>query len=241
MRVLHELEKRADPEDQLLTHIGVRGSTLNTCFLLKDWSYVTFEDTKFRRIWTGHFHNHQCVHDKVWYPGSPIAFKFDEGGVPHGFMIYDTETDEQEFVDISMIGRTQAMRGEIAHEVLPPEFITVLDEQLEGLDREDLRGNMVRVVLARDYSQDEKTQIKERLKDLGAKSVRWLQPAEPSTAVSVAVVDDGLVGNQAELFAHWLEQDSPDPAKINRSLASKLAAECRHEGDERYSYEEPDE
>ncbi len=84
MKVLKAIEQQYEKGDILLTHIGVRGAILNTCFLLKDWSHVEFEHSKFERVYTGHFHSSQNVNEKVWYPGSLIPFKFDEGDVPHG-------------------------------------------------------------------------------------------------------------------------------------------------------------
>ena len=57
------------PNDILLTHIGVSKAILNQCFLLRNWSLVNFEETKFKRVFTGHFHCYQEI-GKVIYPGS---------------------------------------------------------------------------------------------------------------------------------------------------------------------------
>ena len=84
-RVLSRIYKQARPEDYLLTHIGVCNAVMNTCFLLQNWSVITFQDAPFKGVYAGHFHNKQQIGDNVWYPGSLIPFKFDEGDVAHGF------------------------------------------------------------------------------------------------------------------------------------------------------------
>ena len=74
---------------------------LNECFLLQNWNIVEFSNSKFDRIFTGHFHCHQKVGNNVWYPGSPIPFRFDEGASEHGFLIYDTNDRSVEFEKIA--------------------------------------------------------------------------------------------------------------------------------------------
>ena len=91
MKILKAIEEKWKPGDVLLTHVGVNNATLNECYLLKHWSIVDFDQSKFDRVFTGHFHCHQNVgaNQNVWYPGSPIPFRFDEGMVPHGFLVYN--------------------------------------------------------------------------------------------------------------------------------------------------------
>lgn len=233
MKVLKEVEAMAEEGDGLLTHIGVRNSTLNTCFMIKDWSFVNFDDTKFSRIYTGHFHTHQQVGGNLWYPGSLIPFKLDEGDVPHGFIVYDTATDDHEFVDIWQAGAKY-----FPDSTPPPQFMTVLDEQVEGLTPQDVRGNVVRIALSRDYNGDEKAELKDVLLQLGASKVRWLQPRLKDTKVQEGFNGGNRLTTPGELFIRWLDQDKPKGVEHN--LLIKLENEIRQEGDERYSYEEID-
>ena len=87
---------KAKKDDILLTHIGVNGAILNSCFLMQYWNVVTFQQTVFKRIFTGHFHCHQDLNN-VHYPGSPISFRFDDGMEPHGFLTYDIADDVVQF------------------------------------------------------------------------------------------------------------------------------------------------
>lgn len=53
--------------------------------------------SKFRSVYTGHFH-HRSIGKVVKYLGSPYEMMLSDYDDPRGFHIYDTETDELEFV-----------------------------------------------------------------------------------------------------------------------------------------------
>lgn len=234
MRVLARLEQHYREDDTLLTHIGVRGSTLNTCFLLKDWSCVNFDSSPFRRVYTGHFHTLQSLNNQVFYPGSQIPFKFDEGGVPHGFYVLDLESMQHEFVDIWDCGR-ELLPGETP----PPQFWTMLKDDLPTVDPEIVCHNMIRVVHHSEVSGDEREEVKTGLMRLGARAVRWMVLADRSEAASEALSPRPMI-NPGELFLRWLERDQKGTEGLDRSVLLRCDSECRHEGDERYVYDEPD-
>lgn len=230
MRVIKHIEQQCQEGDKLLTHIGVRGSILNTCFLLKDWSFVHFENTKFKRVYTGHFHTPQQTGDKVWYPGSPIPFKFDEGDVPHGFLVYDTETDSHEFVNIWDAGKTY-----FPDTVLPPQFMTVASSEVGELTADDVHNNLVRIALEREMSDDEKNGIKTHLVGLGARSIRWLNS---TTKIEAADKQDDVTGEAKNLFAAWVGKDQKGTKELDVSILLQLNNEIAAEGDEAYTIEE---
>ena len=236
MRVLRRLEEQYQDGDVLLTHIGVRGATLNTCFLLKDWSFVNFEESKFRRVYTGHFHSRQAINQQVYYPGSLIPFKFDEGDVEHGFYVLDLETMEHEFVNIWEWGARL-----LPDEPAPPQYYTLLDEQLEDIEPHIVHNNMIRVAHQRDLGQDQRDQIRDRLVGLGGKAVRWLTLKQDAPATTERPEETAVTaGDPGELFEWWLQQDVEGIKNLDVSLLRKLGAEVRHEGDERYVYAESD-
>lgn len=236
MRVLRRLEDRYEEGDTLLTHIGVRGATLNTCFLLKDWSVVTFEQSKFKRIYTGHFHSKQQLGDgveepTVWYPGSLIPFKFDEGDVAHGFYVYNTETQTHKFVNIWKAGEKF-----FPDEKAPPQFCTFLDNLLESKTTAEVKGNIVRVAMQREYTTDEKKKIKDHLTDLGAVSVRWWNMTQTldkrPQEISVSVEPN------RNLFKAWLDIDKKGVQELDQAVLHKAHDDVVHEGDELYAVEE---
>jgi len=237
MRVLDAIHDQYQDGDVLLTHIGVKNASLNTCFLHQNWSVVSFENSPFKQVYTGHFHSTQQVGENLWDPGSLIPFKFDEGDVPHGFFVFDTETSQYEFVDIWEAGAVY-----LPDEVAPPQFYTIKQKDLEAFAPERINNNMIRISLERELSHDEKHMIATQLSQGGAKAVRWLNPKLrlPSLEESLA---NGLPIRQhanTDFFRIWKSSDSKNIAKLklDEVLLDKPNEEIVHDGDEQYVVEE---
>jgi len=232
MQVVHEIEKQVQEGDSLLTHIGVRGALYNTCFLLQDWSVVNFEHTPFHRIYTGHFHSKQQIGENCWYPGSPIPFKFDEGDVAHGFYVYDLEADSHKFINIWKAGEKF-----FPDETPPPQFHTFLDELLPQKTKAEVANNMIRVGLQREYTQDEKHEMRKFLIELGARSVRWwdmFTKKEEKSQITKGVD----TSKHSNLFTAFLSADQKGARDLDRDILLKRHAEVVHEGDQEYALEE---
>jgi len=236
MRVLRRLEDRYEDGDVLLTHVGVRGASLNTCFLLKDWSIVSFEYSKFKKVYTGHFHSRQQLENAkgeptVWYPGSLIPFKFDEGDVAHGFYVYDLQEQTHKFVNIWKAG-AKLLPGEKA----PPQFCTFIDELLNQKTEADVQNNIVRVALQRDYTDNEKRLIKDRLLGLGAASVLWWNMAQKLDKQPEEVLTTSQPNR--DLFKTWIDLDQKGVQGLDLGILDKVHADVTQEGDELYAIEE---
>ena len=206
MKILKEVEEKAGEDDVLLTHTGVLGATLNECFLLKNWQIVTFEKSKFRQVFAGHFHCHQNV-NVVTYPGSPISFRFDEGLVDHGFLVFDTDyyttgSNFKEFVKIYDICKEFSSYQ-------PPDFLTITDTDLaKSLDA--ATGNHVRIFLTKAYTLNELATIRTALQvKRKALSVCWTK-AKDSEDESVIQNQLASVETPEATFDSWLELDKPE-------------------------------
>lgn len=228
MERLAKIEKLHKPGDVLWTHIGVKSATLNTCFLLKSWSIVDFTDSKFDRVYTGHFHSQQQVGHNLWYPGSPIPFKFDEGDVDHGFYVFDTETRTHEFISIW----AGATRTDLT---TPPQFITVSDDIINTITSNDVQGTIVRVALLKDYTHNQKLELRDQLEKMGAREVRWLNATSIEDKNSVAIGKAQTI-KASELFTKYLEEDVDGTKDLNKVLLNRLNAEAIAEGDRRYEF-----
>lgn len=234
MRVLARIEEQYEEGDVLLTHIGVKSSILNVCFLLQDWSFVEFVDSKFDQVYTGHFHIKQQVGENVWYPGSLIPFKFDEGDVDHGFYVYDTVTGKHKFVDVWRAGKELQPR-----EQAPPQYCTFHDSMLDDKGKGDVQGNMIRVAITRDYSPREREQIRERFAAMGARRVIFMDLVERNE--EEVKVDDKLEAIKLdELFRRFMEADVRGVKGLRPNLLLQIEREVREEGDEIYSRIERD-
>lgn len=232
MKILDAINRKAEEGDNLLTHIGVRGATLNTCFLLKDWGYVTFEHVNFNRIYTGHFHSKQQIGQNVWYPGAPIPFKFDEGDIPHGFYVYDLEEDEHKFINIWKAGK-KLLPGED----MPPQFCTFYDELLEEKTQEDVEGNLIRIATNRDYSSNEKKEIKEKLINMGARAVRWMN-LNKNKKDEDEEIPRNITLHADNLFNTLIEEDDKGTKDLDKKILIECNSEIVTEGEERYTAEE---
>jgi len=221
----------AGEEDVLLTHIGVNSAQYSSCFLLQNWNMVNFSSSPFRRIYTGHFHCHQQVGPKTWYPGSPIPFKFDEGMVDHGFLVFDVETCEHEFVNINDAGAHTGYR--------PPDYLTVTDEDVEATVPM-AKGNRIRIVLSREYTNEELGRMHDVLKEAGAEKVDWTTPRikEDDEGPELDVVLDGS-GEPQDVFSAWVSHDCPEDLDIE--FLAHLHGEVSQKAVELYVSTEEDE
>jgi DNA repair exonuclease SbcCD nuclease subunit len=227
MEELSKINKNSNDNDILLTHIGVAGAILNECFLLKNWSAVNFDNTKFKKVFTGHFHCYQSIGDRVWYPGSPIPFRFDEGLVDHGFIVYDPDNNTHEFIKMFEIDENN---------IKPPDFVTIPDDSLiENISR--VPGNNIKVILSHEYTSNELNKIKNILKKKGAINVNWAIPKKHIEEVKE--ISESSNNNDPEaLFKSYIEVHKPD---LDIGLLLELHKEISAEAEEKFVLSEDDE
>lgn len=225
-KVLQLTSKHRRKGDILLTHVGVSGSTLNSCFLFKEWNHVNFLNDCFEKVFTGHYHISQCVRDKVYYPGSPIAFKFDEGNCDHGFLTYDLETSQVEFHDIIKLGLEY-----FPSKTPPPKFITLMVDDLPNLDVQDIQYNNIRMTFDKEPTETEKSNVKKQIELLGAKSVRWLNLYQKQE--NLTTVQKEYYVSSKNLFKSFIEKDEKSK-EYDSALLLTLHDSIVAEGDEIY-------
>ena len=210
IEVIKKVEASYCDGDVLLTHIGVTGAKLNECFLIRNWNSISLSGSKFDRIFAGHFHCYQNVGDNLWYPGSPVAFRFDEGLVPHGFIVYDTVTRDVKFVLIDKVG----MPGR------PPGYVTMCEEDADS-KAQLLQGDHVRIVLGGDKTKNELLMLEEKLKASGVISISWVRPKEDFDA-SAVVIQKGEIDMRSpgRLLEAWVNHDNPED--IDKEILTEL-------------------
>ncbi len=229
MKVLRRIEARYKDGDILLTHIGACTAKKNICFLLQHWSVVDFSQSPFDRIYAGHFHLHQQVGHNLWYTGSLLPYKFDEGDSTHGAIIYDTDKGKHELVDIWDMWK-EYRKGEVP----PPQYRTILDTTLDQVD--NIQHNLIRVATTRAYSQNEQIEVRDKLLKMGAKSVMFADMAtESNTRPGITIEETKTDAVQiGELFGRYFDEDKDNTVGLRRNLAIKLNLEIMQEGDELY-------
>lgn len=209
MSILDKIKDDVKDNDILLTHIGINNAIMNECFLVKNWSVVNFSSTNFSRIYAGHFHCYQTV-DNVTYPGSPIPFRFDEGMVDHGFIVYNTDDNTDKFINIS---ETNYDKNNI-----PSDYISIIDEDVNN--KKDLTNCNVRITLTSDKTQKELQDIKNSIMDMGAKSVTWIKKRDKIDVNSINKIKDVDIKKPTTIFESWLNKDNPN--ELSKELLLQL-------------------
>ena len=240
MRVLRKIEEQHEKDDVLLTHIGVLGAIKNTCFLLKDWSIVSFCNSKFDKVYSGHFHTYQQVNHNTWYPGSLIPFKLDEGDCGHGFIVYDTDTRTHEFIDIWKIADELVQQGLIEYRTPPPNYFTISDESIEtSLEdvKELAKNNVIRIITDKNTSTLKQNDIKDMLISAGAKNIRWMTITQEEEHSKVTTINQNI-----DPFQMWLKADHKtiELNKLDVTILTNINNDIVIESDARYKYDQKD-
>lgn len=201
MDILDRVNNMASDDEILLTHIGTTGAKYNSCFLMRHWGHVNFDNTKFKKVFAGHFHIHQEFKN-IYIPGSPIPFRHDEGMVDHGFFVYDLDQDDVEFVNID-IGM------ELIGGNKPQEFWTISDDKID--DIKDFSNMNVRIMLNDNTkSRVELDEIKNRILDGGAVKVSFMKLKEKDDESDKKLGDHSGTLDPIKLFEEFIGRDRPD-------------------------------
>lgn len=155
MKAVGKINSKASENDILLTHVAVNKATYNYCFMDHHTGIVSFEQTKFRQVFAGHFHNYEQI-GNFYYVGSPIPFRYDEGIVDHGFVVLD-EDYNTEFIDLYQFD---------GH---PPYYLSVLSSDIDNIDVE---GNNIRIIVDNEEFDFNQNEICKKLYDKGALQVK---------------------------------------------------------------------
>lgn len=230
MQMVAKIETVYRPGDVLLSHIGVKNANLSTCFLFKSWSIVNFTESKFDRVYVGHFHSHQQVGTNLWYPGSIIPFKFDEGDVDHGFFVFDTETRTHEFISIwEGVDRTSPE--------VPPQFMTIDESVLDKVTSDDVAGSLVKVALQKEHTFNQIQEIRQQILDFGARDVRWIPFASKEDKSIIAATQQNM-SSVSTLFERHLDNDKDNLKELDTNKLLEYNKIVISEGDRRYDFTE---
>jgi DNA repair exonuclease SbcCD nuclease subunit len=126
--------------DFMIGHFDINGIRLNKSGVeSKGFTLNQSDFKKYKRVFSGHFHT-KGDYGNIHYLGSPYHMEFGDDGA-RGYYIFDTETNELEFIEFSDA----------------PKFVTVTHDQLTG--REDVNGNIVKLVFTEDIGTNESQKI----------------------------------------------------------------------------------
>jgi DNA repair exonuclease SbcCD nuclease subunit len=132
--------------DILFGHFAVQGFKMNGDYEDKDGLKQTNLLNAFKQVFLGHFHGHQHA-GNVWYISSPLQSKHGDEASKHGYMFYDTKTDEAEFVENK----------------LSPKFITYDMTKQNVRDALSLKNHYIRFIVYKHVSRDLLTSVRQKL------------------------------------------------------------------------------
>jgi DNA repair exonuclease SbcCD nuclease subunit len=137
-------------------HAGIDGVPMKSGFVPGSAFNTDMIPEGIQHVFSGHYHPHMKVTEKATVVGSPLQLNWADEGDQRGFIVYDTETGEQEF-----------------HEIDAPKFVTLdMDNGYKQLTIAPMvQGHFIRVV-NHDHSKQE--DIREELTGAGARSVEFV-------------------------------------------------------------------
>lgn len=146
----------------LLGHLDIIGFQMTNGFEASE-GYKISDFDQFYTVFSGHYHKHQTKRNIV-YVGSPYQTSFGERDQKHGFVVFDTETLEWEFVEID----------------IAPKYKVLEINKLDDLTPDVVQNNFLKVKL--NSGDINKLKLKEKLIELGAISVDII-PLEDSKEI----------------------------------------------------------
>ncbi|GAG32042.1 unnamed protein product, partial [marine sediment metagenome] len=83
-----------------------------------------------KHVFAGHYHTHTEVNDKFTIVGAAMQHNWGDAGKPRGWLVYDTDTNEVEFIESNH-----------------PKFVRISFSEglLRGFSEGLVRGNFVRI------------------------------------------------------------------------------------------------
>ena len=156
---IKEFFKNANPI--CFMHAGIDGVPMKSGFVPGSAFNTTMIPDRVEHVFAGHYHGHVKVTDKATVIGSPLQLNWADAGDDRGFIVYDTDTGEQEFIEIDA-----------------PRFMNFDMDGRGSCDwgfNDNLKNKFVRVV---NYNSTMTEDIREGIMGAGARSVEFVVKLE---------------------------------------------------------------
>jgi DNA repair exonuclease SbcCD nuclease subunit len=131
----------------LLAHLGIQGASVGADFVYNNEADCELKDLNSKSFdygFLGHYHLHQQLAKNICYVGAPLQHNWGDKFQKRGFVEYDTETKKIKHI-----------------ECVAPKFVEMDD--VEGWEAVVDPGNYVRLISDKEYSADEREDIRQRI------------------------------------------------------------------------------
>ena len=179
---LPKFEYAENKRNVLFGHLDIQkfqmdsGFECNQGFKLSDFK-------KFDAVFTGHFHKHQ-IRDNIVYIGSPYQTRYSERFDDKGFVILDTDDLSWKFI----VNKNA------------PKFKEVDVTDIDNVVEQDIKGNFLRIKTHK--SNNELTEIKDKLLSMGAESVDFIFENEDEEK-ELNMIENLTMGDIGDLASQW--------------------------------------
>ncbi len=181
-------------------HAGIDGVPMKSGFVPGSAFNIDMIPDGVQHVFSGHYHPHQHVGDKATVPGSARQLNWADEGDTRGFIVYDTDTDTQEF-----------------HEIDAPKFVTYnMNNALRTgrQNQESISGNFIRV---KNYYESDKENIREEFMGAGARSVEFVVKEQEADRLRPLSSDELHIPDIIKEYEK--QQDvSPERRKVGEEL-----------------------
>jgi DNA repair exonuclease SbcCD nuclease subunit len=178
-------------------HLGIDGVPMKSGFVPGSAFNTDMIPEGVQHVFSGHYHPHMKVTDKATVVGTPLQLNWADEGDRRGFLVYDTEKDEQWF-----------------HELEGPKFITIDWNKLIVPPDVLVDNNFVRVT---NYVGHHPDDIRDFLAGAGARSVEFVVKKEEVDRLQPLGSDELHIPTIIEEYEKQREV-SPERSKIGKEL-----------------------
>ncbi len=182
-------------------HAGIDGVPMKSGFVPGSAFNTDMIPDHVQYVFAGHYHGHMKVTDKATVIGSPLQLNWADEGDDRGFIVYDTDTGEQEFIEIDA-----------------PKFVTI---NFEGtgwfgglLQPSDMAGNFLRIV---NHDPSKQESIREEFTGAGARSVEFVVKLKEVDRLQ-PLSSDGLYIPDAIRAYEKQKEVTPERRKVGEEL-----------------------
>ena len=180
-------------------HAGIDGVPMKSGFVPGSAFNTDMIPDGVQHVFSGHYHPHMKVTDKATVVGSPLQLNWADTGDTRGFIVYDTETDEQEFIEIDA-----------------PKFVTVdfASSAFIKFVLTDVKNNFVRVINHNPATQED---IRKELTGAGARSVEFVVKEKEADRLQPLSSDELHI---PDIIKEYEEQQAvtPECSKVGEEL-----------------------
>jgi len=199
-----ELKKIKNKSKILIGHLSIVGATLNSLWgtrykeddLVEEISQTPIKSlSDYQRVFLGHFHAKQQVTKKIEYIGSPLQLSFGEAMDQKGFIIFDPESMNTEFIENNFTSKY---------------FILPYDA---NFSQYNLENSYLKVIASQSSKIDQLT-LKEEIKNcFGPKTIEITMPSSSEEDIKLSEEISGVedfTNNTQDIIKNFIHSVDTD-------------------------------